>query len=293
VITAFGPKAAAYAERLGDLDAIVADPDVVGSAFEEAAQRRGRGESFSGLICVDDPRVVFGYSYAEEIFKQLPDFDARRYVVDQLVSGAMSINNKRADEVWPLEPALEHLFVEFLSLCDGLLVRSWEEFARVSTWFARDPVRRLLPPVERILASANVPAVEHLRPEVPGIVIWAPNRPAVECALHLHGLAEVHGDLTCVSSGGPSPSKTAATFLAPGDPGVAAALSRAAAVICTDPSDPSDAVAFAQMGFGVVAPITSGAHEFARGIVAWDAMDAKFLFTVTAVAVARPAGALT
>jgi hypothetical protein len=264
----------------------------VTSAQAEAVRRRGRGESFSGLICIDDARVAFGYAYAEDIFKQLPDFDARRYVVDQLVLGAMSINGKRADEMWPLEPALEHLFVEFLSSCDRLLVRSYDEFARVNAWFAREPGRRLLPPVERMLATANVPVVDHVRPERPGVVIWAPNLPAHDCALHLHGLAEYRGELTCVSSGGPEPSKTTATFLVPGDPRVAAALSRAAAVICSDPSDPSDAVAFARAGFGVVAPITSGAHEFARGIVAWDGMDAKFLFTVTAVAIARPAGAL-
>jgi hypothetical protein len=149
-----------------------------------------------------------------------------------------------------------------------------------------------VPPVERILASARIPSVERVRPEGPGVVVWAPLRPAVECALHLHGLAEFHGELTCVSSGGPPPSKSTATFLAPGDPRVSGALSRAAAVLCADPSDPSDAVAFARAGYGVVAPITSGAHEFARDVVAWDAMDARFLYTAAAVAVARPASVL-
>jgi hypothetical protein len=201
----------------------------------------------------------------------------------------MSINGKRADEVWPLEPALEHLFVEFLSACDALLVRSYQEYERIAAWFAREPVRRLVPAAERVLAAAAIPIVEHVRPERPGVVVWSPRRPASECALHLHGLAEFHGELTCVSSGGAPPSKSAAAFLPPGDPRVDAALARAAAVVCTDPSDPSDAVAFARAGYGVVAPITSGAHEFASDVVAWDALDARFLFTVTAVAIARPA----
>jgi hypothetical protein len=293
VIKAFGPKATAYAERLGEVNAIVADPEVVGTAYQEAVRWRNEGGSFYGVVCVDDPRVAFGYAHAEAIFRQLPDFDARRYVVDQLVIGAMSINGKRADEVWPFEPALEHIFVEFLTACDGLLVRSYEEHARVAGWFARDPVRRLLPPVERILAATSVPAAERVRPERPSVVVWAPGRTAIECALHLHGLAELHGELTCVSQGGELPSKCSATFLLPNDARIADVLGRAAAIICSDPSDPSDAVAFARAGFGVVAPITSGAHEFASNVVVWDALDARFLYTATAVAVARPASVRT
>ncbi len=289
MISAFGPKATAYAHRLGELDAILVDPEHIGEAYSEAVRRRGRGHQFYGLVCVDDPRVAFGYQHGEEILAQIPDLDRRRRIADQLAAGALLVNGQRADALWQLESGFEHVSTEFLWLCDALLVRSFAEYARIEGWFARDPVLRPMRPVERVLAPSSLPRVERVRPERPGVVVWGPQRPALHAALHLHGLAEFHGEVTCVSAGGPVPAWTSAAFLAPGDPAVEAALSRAAAVVCIEPSDPSDAVEFARLGYGVVAPATSGAHEFAADIVAWDALDARFLFTAVAVAVARPA----
>jgi len=289
VISAFGPQAIAYAQRLGDLEAIVVQPDFIGTGYAEAVRRRELGHSFYGLVCVDDPRIAFGYQHGEEILAQIPDHERRRLAIDQLASGALPMNGQRADTLWPLESGFEFVATEFLWLCDAVLVRSFVDYARIGEWFQRNPVLRPMRSVERILARSSVPNAVRVRPERPGVVVWAPQRPALQTALHLHGLAEFHGELTCVSAGGPLPSRSPATFLGPDDPGVEAALSRAAAVVCVEPSDPSDAVAFARLGYGVVAPITSGANEFAGDIVTWDALDARFLFTAVAVAVARPA----
>jgi hypothetical protein len=132
-----------------------------------------------------------------------------------------------------------------------------------------------------------------VRPERPSVVVWAPERGAHEFALALHGLAEFHGDITCVAAGGKPPTWPAgARFLTAADPRLVPALAQSSAVICLDPSDPGAAVEFARQGYGVVAPITSGAHEFACEVVPWDAADAGFLFTALAIAIARPAGVL-
>jgi hypothetical protein len=289
VIAAYGPAAEAYAARLGDIDAVICEPEVLGLAYIEAAHRRARGETFYGLVLVDDPRIAFAYRHTEAILSQVADYDARVRVVEQFATGELKINGQLANTLWSLDRRSEHVFVEFLALCDALLVRSYREHARIDGWFSRAPILRPLRPVQRILAQATVTLVERVRPERPGVVIWGPRHPALETALHLHGLAEFHGELTCVTAGGPQPSFSTAAFLGAGDPCAASALSRAAAVVCIDASDPSDAVAFARLGYGVVAPSSSGANEFAGDIVLWDPLVAQRLFAAVAVAVARPA----
>lgn len=290
MLSSFGPKAAALAPRLGDIDAVVTDREVIGHGYVEAVRRREAGQSFYGLVTFDDPRIAFGYAYADQILAQLTDYDVRVHVCEQLAAGTLVINGKRAEEHWVPDRAVDQVSAEFLWLCDALLVRSFAEYERLAALWARHPMHRPMPPVERILGDAAVPLVERVRPERPGIVVWAPERPARECALALHGLAEVHGDITCVSAGGPAPRwPGSARFAVSSDPATARALARASAVVCLDPSDPADAVAFARQGYGVVAPVTSGAHEYASDVVSWDALDAAFLFTAAAIAIERPA----
>ena len=288
MITALGPKATSYAERIGDLDAIIADPDRVGDAYREAVRRRERGETFYGLLLIDDQRINFGYKQGEAILAQLADPAVRRLAAGQLADGSLALNGGRVDALWGLDSGYELVWIEFLWLCDAMLVRSFAEYARIEDVFARCPIRRTLRPVERVLAAANVPVVERVRPDRPGVVLWAPDRPALEFALHLHGLADFEGDVTCVSAGGAHPSRTTATFLDACAPGVAAALCRASAIVCLDPSDPSAAVAFARGGHPVIAPFSSGAHEFASAVVTWDALDAHVLPAAVATAMNRP-----
>ena len=62
-----------------------------------------------------------------------------------------------------------------------------------------------------------------------------------------------------------------ARFIDRADPALGTELALAACIVCTDASDPSDAVAFARAGAAVVAPLTSGAIESAGSVVTWDA----------------------
>jgi hypothetical protein len=241
------------------------------------------------MVLLNDERAEFGYRHAEAILAQVADYDRRRFMIDALRAGTLPINGARADSLWTADAALENAVLEFLGQCDALLVRSYTEAAQLQRVWARHVPHRPAPPMERILAQPSVPLVEHVRPARPSVVVWAPHRPAFEVALHLHGLVEFRGEVTCVTAGGPLPSRATARFLAADDPGCAIVLGSAAAVICVEPRDPSDAVAFARQGFGVVAPLASGAHEFAGDVLTWDPLNARFLHTVVAVAVTRPA----
>jgi hypothetical protein len=289
LISAFGPQAIRYARGLGDLDAVIAEVGNLGQGYVEAVKRLESGRPFYCMLLLDDPRVAFGNAYGEQILSQIPDYDRRRIVLEQLALGALPVNGPRVDTVWHFDPVMQGMASEFLGLGDAVLVRSYGEIPRLQRWCANTIPPRSMYRTVRILAEASVPIVERIRPEHPAVVVWAPHRPASDCALALHGLLEFHGDVICVSSGAPFPTHARATFLEPGGPAVAAALSRAPAIVCVDPADPSEAVAFARRGYGVVAPLTSGAYEFAPEIVTWDAIDARRLFTAVAVAVTRPA----
>jgi hypothetical protein len=289
LISAFGPQATRYARGLGDLDAVIAEVGNLGQGYVEAVKRLEAGKPFYCMFLLDDPRVAFGNSYSEQILSQIPDYDRRRIILEQLALGALPVNGPRVDTVWQFDPVMQNVASEFLGLADAVLVRSYAEIPRLQRWCAATIPPRPMYRAERILAEARVPIVERVRSKHPAVVVWAPHRPAFECALALHGLLEFHGDITCVSAGGPFPTHARATFLEPGDPAITTALSCASAIVCIDPADPSEAVAFARAGYGVVAPVTSGAHEFAGDIVTWDAIDARRLFTAVAVAVTRPA----
>jgi hypothetical protein len=289
MIDAYGPQAERYARGLGDIDLVVSDLAGISNAYFGAVRRLETGVPFYSMLLLDDPRVDFGYQYGEQILAQLPYEEMRRLAIEQLVQGSLPVNGVRADAIWQLDRSVEGIAIEFLALADTTIVRSYAEVARLQRWSVSAYPPRPLPQIERILASATLPSIERVPAGAQGIVIWAPHRPALDCSIALHGLAGFSGELTCVSAGGPLPSHSAAKFFSAGDSGVAAALGRAATIVCVDPGDPSEAVAFARLGYGIVAPITSGAHEFADNVVAWDALDARLLPAAATAASARPA----
>jgi hypothetical protein len=157
---------------------------------------------------------------------------------------------------------------EFQSLCDAVLVRSFSEYARLEAL----SVDRPPPAFARIVSVPAVPGgAANPRPSAPAIVIWAPAFSAELLALHVAALADVRAELTCVVAGGALPPRLpTATVMTPADARVADVLARASCLVCVDPTDPGDAIAFAQRGYAVVAPLTSGAHEYVPGAATWD-----------------------
>jgi len=284
VIAAFGAFAQEYARGLGDIEAIVCEPAALPHAYLEAVRRRERGEAFYGMVLLDDPQWAFTYRFASGVIAAVADYDLQQAALDQLAAGTANIDGRPASSHWEPSPDFRITASDFYGLSDAMLVRSFTEYARLAAIFAR-PLR----PVERVLVEPALPRVERRLPERPGVVVWAPRRPAVEATLLAFGLREFIGDVLCVTAGGPpAPTLAHATFVAPNDPRVEPALATAACVVCAEAGDPGDAVAFARQGYGVVAPRSAGAHEFAGDVVTWDG-SASTLQHCVAIALARPA----
>ena len=163
-----------------------------------------------------------------------------------------------------LPPEVARPVIEFLNLCPALLVRSTLEYERISGALSR---RR---PFEVVVLEPVLPEVERRVPDRPSVVIWAPERDVNSAALHAFALAEVHGEVTLVSADGLVPPGATCSALRVGDPRVAEVLATAGSVVLTDAGDPGAAVAFARRGYGIVAPVSSGAHEFVRDARPYD-----------------------
>jgi len=285
-LKAFGAFAAAYARGLGDLDAIVSDVPMLADAIVEAILRRERGERFYGMVLLDHPGPAATRLNANGALTGVADYDLQQLVLDQLALGiATTADGKPVRDYWTIAPEVAKLMEDFYGLTDAMLVRSFTEYARLAEFsglFMRS--------VERVLVEPRLPAVERALPRSPAVVVWAPRRAALEVALHAFGLREFIGAVTCVTAGGPRPTQLQADFVEPDDPRVLHALATAACIVCVEPDDPGDAVAFARRGYGVVAPITAGAHEFAGDIVTWNGTASRLQHCV-AIASGRPARA--
>jgi hypothetical protein len=286
VISAFGALAEPYARGLGAIDAIVAEPATIADAYLEAVRRRERGTPFYGMLLLDDPRAACTNRWAQHVLTNVADYDLQLTAMEQLAAGVATLDSRPASEHWKVDPALVAAIGDFYRLADTMLVRSFTEFGRIADLF--DAKYRPMCPVERVIVEPDVPAVERRRPDRPGLVIWAPKRPAMELALHGFALREFFGDALYVTGGGPLPHLPGAVFVSPDDPRVRTALATAAAIVCAETSDPGDAVAFARRGYGVVAPFGSGAHEFAGEVIPWDGTAAQLPHCV-AIALGRPA----
>ena len=282
MIRAFGDAAERYVRGLGAIDAIVTEPEHLYLAYLEALRRRERGDVFYGMIIADDPRVALAYNVSLSIVTQFADADMRERAFAALSTGTVNVGSRSASDLWSETPPWHLAGLEFLRLCSAMLVRSYTEFAAfaaTSGGFAR--------PLERSLSVPQLPVHERIRPDRPGVVIWGPHRPGVHLSLHLSALAEFPGDVWCVATDGP-PQLFNAQHLAPHDPLLADVLARAGCVVLAEPNDPGDAVAFARRGFGIVAPLTSGAHEFVPNAVVWDAANSTTLYKAVARALGRP-----
>jgi hypothetical protein len=281
MLRAFGDGAERYARGLGDLEGVVTEPEHIVEAYLEALRRRERGERFYGMILADDPRVALANNASLSIFTQFADVDMRARAFEMLAKGTVQVAGRAASQVWAEAP-LQLVSTEFYRLASAMLVRSYAEFSKFaerSGGYAR--------PVERVLVEPDLPRFDRRIAERPTVVIWAPYRLASQLALPIFGLSEFVGDVICVCADAAN-APGGATCIRRDDPALASLLGSAGCVVCVEPNDPGDAVAFARHGFGIVAPLTAGAHEFAPDVVIWDAADATALHRSVARALARP-----
>ena len=286
MIDAFGDMANLYAPGLGDIDAVITTPAELPKAYLTALRRRERGEVIYGMILGEDPRVMLAYNSAESIIRQVPDIDLRRRALDGLAAGTLIVDNRPAGEIWS-DSSMHHAQTEFFRITGAMLVRSYAEyatFAQRGGLFTR--------PVERVLVEPALPAFARVVPDVPSVVIWAPRRNVKFAMLAIAGLWDFPGDVTFIV-GDANGDHFGKRVVLPSDPAAAAALERAGCVVTLEPNDPGEAVAFARQGYGVVAPMTSGAYEFVPEVVSWDAASSMLLHHAVVKALAVPAAVRT
>jgi hypothetical protein len=143
--------------------------------------------------------------------------------------------------------------------------------------------------VEPVLAEPAVPDVTPRIGGRPGVVIWSPNYLAGYVSYYAFALAEFFGEVVCVTAGGQPSARQRARFVTPNDPALTEILASVQCVLCADPDDPGAAVAFARRGYGIAAPVTSGAREYVRDVISFNLAKLRDVEMAVKQAIARPA----
>lgn len=286
MISAFGARAQAFADGLGELDAIIADATMLGRAYLDAVRRRELGQPFYGMVLYEEPRAHTTLTYASHVLTQIAGFDERRAALDLLGAGKLALGTQAAEALWVPPAVTAQIVSEFLSLANATLVRSFAEATRLHALSSLNARPRSIEPV---LSEPHVPAVRPRLGGHPAVVIWAPDRTAAFVLWYAFALAEFFGDVTCVTSGGDVPAGLPARFVSPLDPALDEILASAQCVLCADPDDPGAAVAFARLGFGIAAPLTSGAQEYLRDIVTFGLTQQREVEIAVKIAIGRAA----
>jgi hypothetical protein len=287
VIVPFGPRAQAYARELAhlDIEAIVADAEHLPQAYIAAVERRAAGRPFYGLILFDESPARFTMLNALAVLDQVAGYDNQAAALDQLARGTMGMpDGSTVADVWrTFQAPVTEVLGEFCALCDALLVRSQTEYVRLSAYCARPR------PAEPVLTVPALPPVARRLPGRPSVVIWAPERPSSQVAFVAFALQEFHGDVTCVTADGSGSAHLNARFVTAADPAAGEALATASCIVCVDLGDPGAAVAFAARGYGIVAPMSSGAHEFVSGAIPYDGKTLDGIYAAVTTAIGSPA----
>ena len=280
----YGARSAAFAAGLGAIDSVViTDAESLPYAYAGAVLNRSSGKPFYGMLLYEDRRSRIILQNAASIGAQVADMDLRRAMIELLCLGTLKIGDGTAADLWPEpEEGLIPVVGEFFSLCDAMLVRSNAEYLRLLPLLRRP--RRM----ETVVVEPPIPAFERVAPRGPSVVVWAPERPSFQVALHALALSEFLGEVTYVTSDGATVPDYNGRFMQ-NTSEVPEILARACCVVCVDPDDPGAAIAFARRGVGVVAPVTSGAQEFVRDAVMYDYTKFLSIYMAVLSAIAQPA----
>jgi hypothetical protein len=277
---------------MGDLEAVISDVDSLLLAHAELRTRRYAGRRTYGMILLRDMRWQAIADYTPVLLQQFnEDYDNQLGALSLFGAGTLAINGgpETSSTLWTntVDDALRTIIGEFCLLADAMLVRSFGEYQQLASLVRRPRA------VETIVAEPQLPDIGRRRTGRPSVVVWGPNRNPAGVAYHAVGLREFHGDVTCVTAGGSVPPGITARFIELTDPALGEVLAAASCVVCVEPDDPGDAVAFARRGYGVVSPLTSGAHEFVRHVVSLRGEHLREVYIATMIAAGQPASVRT
>ena len=258
-ILAFGDSARAWARRFDDVQGefLIADPTGASSAFLTAIETKKRGEPVVAAIAIDDPRSSLAWALSGMVLNRHRYRDERIAALEEIAMHRAVIDGKPMATMSTIDPRAFDTMRDFARLTDVLVVRSHTEALRVTRLLNVEPraTHRMFPH-----KPLGVPGPKG---DAAKIVVWAPDLAATQLGLILYGLIDLHLPIVVVCKAG--------SFR---DPPVemhrpqnaAAVLPDAVVVVDASLSDPHDAVALSQLGYRVVAPATSGAHEYLEGV---------------------------
>ncbi len=262
-VSAFGPKASAWARRLpAELAAIVVDESALEPAYAEAVARRMAGEPFYVATTIGQARTDLALLVAGAIVEH--SYDARRELLDQLTAGTLLVNGAPVANAVVHTPETLAILRDLHLLGDAVLSRSPAEYRYQAALLGR-----------RRAHVAHYPAPGTGVPKARGnprgsLVIWAPHAPWQQCTAFATAVEEMRRPVCIVAATVPS-GPTAARYVTP--EGAADALADAAAIVDATPYDPAVAIALANTGVPLAVAATSGACDYVAGVLAYDLHD--------------------
>ena len=258
---AFGPRAQAWYQLLGDAPVVLSDLEYVADALYWALQMRTRGERFYAGIVIEDPRSALAPTVSRVVFGQPRSRQDVAILLDAFSYGALTIENKPQAELEKLSYHHVNAAQDLLRLSDGLIVRSSTEFTRLrgaAEWLPRRTVYDVRP--------HTIP-----RPQLcltrDRIVVWMPDEPAERAVMLAFALEELHYQTIVVCNATAGFEGLRAQFV--GLAGAAEALGRAFVIVDGNATDPGAALALCALGLPMAVTTTSGAGDWVDNVSAY------------------------
>jgi hypothetical protein len=269
----YGPAALEWTDCWSDgFPLIATELQSVAHALAEAfARRRADRPFFGGVLCEDARTQAAVKIGAPAILAQFPDYDSRRVAFEALAAEGLNSNNVPQREWVRHDPRFLNVAQEFLLCADAVVARSRIELERLCALIDR-----------RFAYMLAAPCVDRLVPEAlagttrDGIAVWAPRLTAAECAIFAFALEESRFPIRVICAGGPHPG-VRATFFEP--PTAGDVLSRALVIVDASLYDPGSALALAKYGVPLASAVTSGAHEWVRGLRVYDPWNSRSIYS--------------
>jgi len=267
----FGLRARRWADRLRcAVPVIVSEPGQAVAALSQALELRRAGEPFFASPYFEDRRDAAVRTASRLRGPRTSSVDALRVELDRFVVEGLTAGELH--ETTPDQLAALH---ELILLSHGVLVRSWEEHARV-----RDALGVVAREADVVLCvDDSVPKVAPAA--ATDVVVWAPHEHPDDLGMFVTALQDMLVPVTLVAAAGAK--QQGAVRIVDAADGTSA-LARARVVVDASTNDPGVAVALAQLGRSLAVTSGGGAAAFVRGTITYDRWSRRSILAACATA---------
>ncbi|MFN2529588.1 MAG: glycosyltransferase family 2 protein, partial [Candidatus Baltobacteraceae bacterium] len=238
-----------------------------------AVRLRTAGTFFHAQFALSDPRALLARQLAPTIIEGLLTFDERLAAFDALASGNLKVGEHAQTQLSVYAPPVLQTLKDVAKLCEGAIVSSSVEHARLERHLGYLPFGIVQTPQR----EAALPPHGDSKPRV---VIWAPLLHARETALLAFALEELHVPVTVVCREGEIPSLHA-EYVAYD---VSLPLPAASVIVDACIDHAGNALAFAERGYPVVCATSSGAVEYLEDVLLYDPWNHRSVFSAVTTA---------